>query len=132
MVRETLDRIKGLLGREKEFLDKPFPPREEEAAAETYLQEMEVTLREIKELGDEYFQELIRLSEDKAREKELLKELTFLQELHRQREENMALCREKINVAEQELDRVMTEKKANHSYQPAPVKRSSVFVDSHF
>ena len=130
MVNELLCRIKKLLSREKDLLSKSIPLRDEEEAAEVYLQEMEETLLELRELGEEYFQDLLRISADKAKEKELLQELTFLQELHQQREENIALCREKLEFTEKELDRIKLEKKAHFTYQPSAKGRSSAFVDS--
>jgi len=130
VVNEVLCRIQGLLCREKELLSKPVPLRGEDEVAEAYLQDMEETLFELQELGEEYFQELLRLSADKAKEEELFDELAFLQELHRQREENIALCREKIEITGKELDRLKLERKAQFLYQPGVKGRSSTFVDS--
>jgi len=130
VVKELLIRIRNLLSREKELLSKPLPARDKEAETEVYMQEMEETLLELKGLGREYFQELFELSADKAKEKELYKELTFLQELYQQREENISLGQEKLASVGKELDRIRTEKKTRFSYSPVVGRETAAFLDS--
>ena len=130
MVKELLTKFDRLLGREKELLSKPLPERGEDEETETSCHGMEETLRELQALEKGYFEELIKLAADKAKEKELLRELTFLQELHRKREENIALGREKLELMGKELDRVQAEKKAHSAYSPGIKRKEAGFVDS--
>lgn len=130
MVKELLAKFNKLLCRENELLSKPLPGRNQGKEAEDYCHEMEETFRELQALEKGYLQELVRLAADKVKEKELLRELTFLQELRRQREENIALCREKLELTGKELDRVRVEKKAHFAYYPGIKRKRAGFVDN--
>lgn len=130
MVKELLAKFNMFLCRENELFSKPLPGRDQEKEAEIYQKEMEETFYKLQELEKEYLQELVRLAADKAKEKELLRELTFLQELHRKQEENIALCREKLEFTGKELDRVQKEKKAHFAYYPGVKRREAGLVDN--
>ncbi|NLX92237.1 MAG: hypothetical protein GXZ07_11780 [Firmicutes bacterium] len=129
MVREALTRLKKLFDKENELFSRPLPGREEEEA-EAHLREMDATFRELQKLEDGLWQEIVSFAKDKAKERELYRELSFLQELHRKKEENIALCREKLEFTKKEMDRVEIEKRAHFSYKPAVRKRAAAFLDS--
>ncbi len=130
MVKETLAKLNKLLSREKELFSKPLPARGRHKEAEIYCRHMEETFRELQAMEKGCLQELVQMAADKVKEKELFRELAFLQEMYRQREENIALCREKLEFTAKELDRVRVEKKAHFSYYPGTKRREAVFVDS--
>lgn len=130
MVEETLTKLSKLLSREKELFSKPLPERGRHKEAEIYHRQMEETFRELQALEKGCLQELVQMAADKVKERELFRELAFLQEMYRQREENIALCREKLEFTAKELDRVRVEKKAHLSYYPGRKQREAVFVDS--
>jgi hypothetical protein len=132
VVKKLLAKFDMLLCREKDLLSRPLPERGKEEDTDASSREMEEALSELRALGKEYFEELTRLAADKAKERELWRELAFLQELHRKRKENIFLGGKRLGLIGKELDRLQAEKKAYSAYSPGLGRKEAGFVDSKF